>query len=122
MFLERLREWANASEAARYTCISKVRWYQERHRNPEFAAQWEEAVKEGMETLEDEARRRAFQGVEEPVFFQGETCGHIKRYSDTLLIFLLKGAKPEKYRERMDFHADKPLLIIKDLTGGTTDD
>lgn len=28
--------------------------------------------------------------------------GSVQRYSDTLLIFLLKAAKPEKYRDRYD--------------------
>jgi hypothetical protein len=47
------------------------------------------------------ARRRPVAGVEEPIFYRGKKCGAIQRYSDTLLIFLLKGEKPDKYRENM---------------------
>lgn len=43
--------------------------------------------------------RRAREGVDEPVFYQGDECGSVRKYSDTLAIFLLKGAMPEKYRE-----------------------
>lgn len=50
--------------------------------------------------LEAEARRRAVTGTLKPVFYQGMECGTIREYSDTLLIFLLKGALPEKYSER----------------------
>jgi hypothetical protein len=32
--------------------------------------------------------------------FKGAECGRVREYSDTLLIFLLKATKPEKYRER----------------------
>ncbi len=54
----------------------------------------------GADLLEDEAVRRAKDGVEEPVYQGGKLVGHVQKYSDTLLIFLLKGAKPEKFRER----------------------
>ena len=35
-----------------------------------------------------------------PVYYQGKEVGQIRKFSDTLLIFLLKGARPETYRER----------------------
>jgi hypothetical protein len=49
--------------------------------------------------LEDEAHRRAFDGTLEPVFHQGDECGTVRKYSDTLAIFLLKAHAPDKYRE-----------------------
>lgn len=52
--------------------------------------------------LEQEAHRRAVEGVEEPVFFQGRLVAHVRKYSDTLLIVLLKANAPEKYRERTE--------------------
>ena len=43
------------------------------------------------------------EGWEEPVgWYKGEAGGTVRRFSDTLLIFLLKGAAPEKYRERLE--------------------
>lgn len=75
--------------------------YNWRSENQEFAAQWESAKEAGVDALEDEARRRAFEGTGKPVFHQGIECGTIQEYSDTLTIFLLKGARPEKYRERV---------------------
>jgi len=41
--------------------------------------------------------RRARDGVEEPIFHQGKNVGTVRKYSDTLLIFLLKSHKPERY-------------------------
>ncbi len=69
---------------------------------------WEEAREEAADHLEDEARRRAVDGWDEPVYGSGGTgvgtveVGTIRKYDSTLLIFLLKGARPEKYRERFD--------------------
>ena len=65
----------------------------------DFAARWDEAKRIGAEALEDEAVRRAARGVDEPVFHQGAQVGTVRKYSDTLAIFLLKGAMPEKYRD-----------------------
>lgn len=41
-------------------------------------------------------------GVDEPVYYQGRSVGRVKRYSDVLLIFLLKGIRPDVYRERYE--------------------
>ena len=36
----------------------------------------------------------------EPVFYKGAKCGAVQKYSDLLLIFLLKARRPDMYRER----------------------
>ena len=39
--------------------------------------------------------------TERPVFQGKQLVGHIRDYSDTHLIFMLKARRPEKYRERL---------------------
>lgn len=73
-----------------------------RRASESFAAAYEQAKLDAAEMLEAEAVKRANEGWDEPVFYRGEVCGTVRKYSDTLLIFLLKGALPEKYRERYD--------------------
>ena len=65
----------------------------------EFLLAFHEAEVQSTESLETEARRRAATGVEEPVYQGGVQVGTVTKYSDTLLIFLLKARAPEKYRE-----------------------
>ena len=101
-FLESLKEYPNVSAAIRKCRLERTTMYKWRKEDPVFAAEWAEALDEGMEVLEDEAVRRADKGWLEPVFFQGKKCGSIRKYSDTLTIFLLKGTKPNKYRERSE--------------------
>lgn len=72
--------------------------------DPEYAVAFEEAKQMGAEALETEAVRRAKEGVQRTLFYKGEPIGTETVYSDTLLIFLLKGAYPEKYRERFEVH------------------
>ena len=51
-----------------------------------------------MRLVDRNAKRRAIDGVEEPVYYRGQKVGTKKWYSDTLLMFLLKKLRPE-YRE-----------------------
>lgn len=69
--------------------------------NLEYAEAFAAAKDEFVEVLEVEARRRAADGTLEPVFFKGEQCGEIRKYSDTLMIFLLKANRPDKYRDEV---------------------
>lgn len=93
----------NVSRACQAVDITRMTAYRWRENDPEFAQAWERAKRIGLEALEDEATRRAFEGTERPVFYMGKKLRHtIKEYSDTLAIFLLKGGMPEKYRERSE--------------------
>lgn len=97
----------NVTDAAKTAGFSRRAAYEWREDDAEFAAEWDEAVEAGTDQLEQEARRRAYEGVDEPVFYQGAECGTVRKYSDTLLIFLLKGRRPEKYRERVQIDVNK---------------
>ncbi|MCB9852655.1 MAG: hypothetical protein H6819_06140 [Phycisphaerales bacterium] len=71
-----------------------------RRADAEFAEKLESARAEAADTLELEARRRAVDGVERPVFHKGEIVGHTREYSDSLLAMLLRGSNPAKYGNR----------------------
>lgn len=100
-FLAVLRDTGNVRAAAQAAQVDRSTPYKLRGADPAFAASWEEAMDDAADVLEAEARRRATIGVDEPVFYQGVPVGSVRRYSDTLLIFLLKGARPQTYRERV---------------------
>lgn len=100
-FLEALvKHGGNISVACDESGLARGMVYQFEREDEEFAAAFREAQRYGLEVLEDEARRRAYSGTLKPVFYQGAECGKINEYSDTLMIFLLKGGMPEKYAER----------------------
>lgn len=101
-FIEALRDSANVSAAAAKADISRQYAYRARKKFVTFAAQWDDALEEATDKLELEARRRAHDGTLKPVFYQGEERGQIREYSDTLMIFLLKAHRPEKFRERYE--------------------
>ena len=73
-----------------------------KRKDPDFGKAVEEAKLIGMQTLKDEALRRAQNGWLEPVFHQGVECGAKRKFSDGLAQFLLEGAFPEEFRKRVD--------------------
>ncbi len=98
-FVHVLAETCQVSKACQAVGISRWTAYQWRKNDPDFAASWDDALKAGLIACEDEMHRRAYEGVDKPVFHQGVQCGTIREYSDTLAIFLAKAHAPEKYRE-----------------------
>src|SRR5260221_14175693 len=93
LFLEALASCGNVTQSAKVAGISWRHAHRLRNERADFAGAWDEALQQAADVLETEARRRAADGWDEPVFHQGFVCGIVRKYSDTLLIFLLKGAR-----------------------------
>ena len=98
LFLATYRRTGSVTKAAEAADICRRTFYDWKERDKDFAAEAEEAENAYIDDLELEADRRASQGVEEPVFYQGVECGRVVKYSDTLLMFRLNGMRPEKYK------------------------
>lgn len=101
-FIEAIMQGMSVTDATREIGIDITLPYKRRIDDEEFRNAWKEAAEIGTEFLEQEAARRAYHGTLKPVFHKGVPCGEIREYSDTLLIFLLKARKPEKYREGVE--------------------
>jgi hypothetical protein len=77
-FLEGVRKTGNVTAVCEAMELARSAIYLWRDEDPAFAAAWEDAMALGVESLEDEARRRAFAG------------------SDLLMIFMLKAVAHER--------------------------
>ncbi len=93
-FLSMLAEGWSVTKACRAIGISRRCAYDHRSADADFAAEWDAAWEEGGDVIEDEMLRRAVEGVEKPVYQGGVLVGLVQEYSDTLMIFALKGRKP----------------------------
>lgn len=121
-FLEAFSECANVTEACRRSDIHPSLVYIWRNRDQAFAKSWTVALERGTDALEDEAVRRAFEGRLEPVFYKGVECGAVRKFSDSLLMFLLRARRPERYREHFNREpeADSSLMSVLAAIDGTT--
>lgn len=106
VFLRLLEDIGTVSKAARGAGVVTSTVYKHRNDDAEFAEAWDEARAMYCDRLEEEAYRRAVEGTEKPVFFQGVQCGEVQEYSDTLMVTLLKANRPKKFRERLDMQAE----------------
>lgn len=121
-FIERLCDTGNISAACRKAKITRQNAYHARDHDEVFAEAWDEALVVAKENLELEARRRA-EGFAEAVYYNGKKVGSVRKYSDTLLIFLLKAHDPAKYRDNLHvehsghigFTADEAAQAEKEL-------
>lgn len=86
-------------------------WQEE---SDQFSAAVREAQLQATEVLEAEAWRRARDGTPEPIYNRGQVVGTVQRYSDQLLMFLLRARAPERYRDRVDVSVTP---VIKAVAG-----
>ena len=105
-FLEALADTGSVINAVAVAGTSRTRVYELRKVDPAFAAAWAEAEDIAADRLEDEARRRALEGVPELLVSAGKLVRDddgkpitVRRYSDNLLLALLKTRRPPR-RER----------------------
>ncbi len=113
-FLAAYAQTGNKSLAAKMAGIVKQTIYTRQWReDAAFQAAMERARQMAVDVLEDEATRRAVEGWDEPVgWYKGKAGGTIRRYSDTLLIFKLKGELPQKYAEKLQLSGGLATLNL----------
>lgn len=113
-FLKELTRTCNITMAAHKVGIHKYTAHQAKAKDEDFSEAWDNALDEGIDLLEEFARKRAFDGVKREVYYQGKVCGKFHEYSDGLTKFLLRAHKPERYSDRTDLnvkHSGGVLLI-----------
>ena len=96
-FIELLRRTANVSRAAREAGLASSTVYRQRAKSKAFAADWDNAVAEALDALEESVMERVRDGVSRPIFYGGEQVGTVRQYSDQLAMFILKSKRPEIY-------------------------
>lgn len=112
-FVKRLGEVGVVLRACEAAGISRQTAYDWRRDDDEFAASWDRALEDHLDTIEEALYERAVKGLDEPVYQGGQLVGHKRNYSDTAAIFMLKGGRPEKFRERYEHSGPKggPISI-----------
>jgi len=124
-FLAAFETEGTITHAAEKIGIERKMHYYWMANDPDYPERFAAAERAACHALEREARRRAIEGTDKPVYQGGKLVGHIREYSDTLLIFLLKAADPAKYRDNPNMgQYDVSLTVTQkpDLQGLTTEE
>lgn len=117
-FLGALASSGNVSMALAVSNVPRATAYTRRNTDAVFARGWTEAMEEATDTLEAEARRRAVEGVLEPIVSGGKLVKDdegnvvfIRRYSDNLLALLLRA-----HSQRFKPSQPPPMLMPCEMT------
>lgn len=123
-FLAAVAQVCNIVRAAAIAEIDRGSHYDWMANDPEYVKAFTVAWGRGVDALESEAVRRAYEGVTKPVFHGGKRAldfvldadgnpvmdngkpkavpAVVREYDTTLLIFLLNGNRSKKYRQRVE--------------------
>ena len=104
-YLAALEETGSKSHAAKAAGVGRQTVYDREKADLDFFKKCHMALEIAADNLEAEARRRAIEGDEVPVFSQGKVVGHRTKKSDQLLIFGIRTT-----RERTDKMEHEILL------------
>jgi hypothetical protein len=101
-FLRAFSSTGNVRKSALAVQVGRRTVYQWLKADDKFRQLYDDAHDDAVDDLEAEARRRAVDGVLTPVYQGGVQVGVIREYSDALLSLLLRGKRPEVFRERVE--------------------
>lgn len=101
-FLAAFEACYSLTQAARWAKVARQTHYDWLRNDPNYPECFAEAEKRGARSLEDEAVRRAHEGLRKAVRYKGRIVGYETEYSDSLLITMLKKSNPEAFRERTE--------------------
>jgi hypothetical protein len=106
-FIEVFSETANIKYSCRAAGIDRRTFYRWKENDEAFRKLYENAEPEADDTLEYAAYLRAVEGIEEPMVSMGKVIRDdvgepmmVRKYSDQLLITLLKARMPQKYKDK----------------------
>jgi hypothetical protein len=109
--------------AAEYAKVKRELHYDWKAKDAEYLAAFKVAEAMAADALVDEAKRRAHKGTREYILYKGEIVtrpvvdadGVVterpilkRRYSDSLLQFLIEGLKPDTFHERREIAHSAP--------------
>lgn len=110
-FLKAFGRCGNIFRACEKSRVGRRTHYDWLESDERYTAIFRDLKEQWVEVLEAEADRRGKDGVSKPVFYQGKVCGHIREFSDVLLIVRLKALAPERYRENVNLSGNVGLPV-----------
>lgn len=110
-FIDKLSETGRPYEASKAIGVPLRALTDWRRFDPAFDDAWSFAWESVAAIAQDEAFRRAVEGVDKDVYYEGVVVGQVKEYSDSLLAKILTAYNPKQF-------SDKGRLELTGKDGG----
>lgn len=122
-FLRELARYGIVQWACDAAQVGRSTVYELRQSDAAFAASWNEAREVAWDRLEQEAYRRAAEGVDVPLVSGGRVVRdddgeiiYVKQFSDQLMSLMLRAKRPGEYRDRQEIqHSGSVSLTLSTL-------
>jgi len=101
-FLKAYAECCTIAGAAQLCGLSRDEHYHWLKKSPQYFTIFKDIQARVSELVESVAIHRAVYGWMEPVYYQGNPCGQVRRYDGGLMQFILRGMMPEKYSSKVE--------------------
>jgi len=114
LFLEHYATSANITASCKASGLNRGTVFYLREHDEAFQEAFQKAHDISVDALVAECRRRAIEGVTEPIgWYKGKPGGYVQRFGDNLLMFMIKKEIPE-YRDKWEVTGagGQPLQII----------
>jgi hypothetical protein len=111
-FILEFAKTGNISKTCANLGMSTWTVYYDWQKDPEFVEAFKKAELQHLDRMAAEADRRALDGVEKGVYWQGERVATEQQYSDNLLMFRMKRLDPG-YRENSQIQINNNQVDVK---------
>lgn len=122
LFLSFLEQGLPPHTAARRAGIRMAQVRKEYDADPVFRELYDDAREVAIDELETEARRRALEGEEELVYYQGSPVGSRTVYSDALMVQLLKGHRRQVFGDKREITGSGAITVVVNSFDDDEDD
>lgn len=121
-FLDALTEFGIVALAVKAAPFSRATAYRYRAQDEQFRAEWDAAVDESTDTLVREAWRHAAEGVKHTWTDKNGKPHTEYKFSDNLLMFLIKSRRPSEYRDsyKVEHEFTGPALLVGPRSGSAS--
>jgi hypothetical protein len=111
-FILEFAKTGNLSKTAQLLHLSTWNIYDKWFTDPDFQDAFKKAELQHLDRMAAEADRRAMEGVDKGIYWQGERVATEKQYSDNLLMFRMKKIDPA-YRDGTQLNLNQTNVEIK---------
>jgi len=112
VFILALRRTLSVAKACDIACVTRNEATKRKNADPEFRREWENAMEDGCDDIEEALKKRAVRGYLKPIYWQGQRVGFERKFDTVGAMFMLRGRRKEVFGDA------RSIVTINNQGGG----